>query len=74
MTNNQISSAVQAVDKLAHLKDMTCLVEVACEQLYNPLSEHEKTILRCQILLDQYLSAINSHLEELEQHIRVIGE
>ena len=72
MTSNQVSSVLQAVDELQHLKDVRCLVEIAYEHLKRPLDEHEETIDRCLILLDQYLSAMNCHLEELEHHIRVI--
>lgn len=72
MTNNHIVSALQAVDELEQLKIVKCLAEIAYEQLDNPLEEHEKTILRVEILLSNFLKLLDCHLEKLEHHIRVI--
>lgn len=72
MTNNQVMSAIHIVDQIRLLKDMSCLVEIAYEQIDQAQDDREKTLLRCQVLLGEFLSAMNLHVEEIEQHVKVI--
>lgn len=69
MTNNQLVSVLQAVDELGHINDVRCLIEIAYEQLDHPLDEHEQTILRCQILIGQFIDLMDGHLEKIQQHL-----
>lgn len=72
MTNNQVVSAIHLVDQIRLLKDVSCLVEIAYEQIDQPQDDREKTLLRCQILLGEFISAMNLHIEEIEHHAKVI--
>lgn len=74
MTNNQLASVLQAVDELRHIKDTRCLIEIACEQLDSPLDEHEQTILRCQILVSQFMELLDSHLEKIHHHLEILKD
>lgn len=72
MTNNQAMSAIHIVDHVRLLKDVSCLVEIAYEQIEQAQDDREKALLRCQVLLGEFLLAMNLHIEEIEQHTKVI--
>lgn len=70
MTEDKTPLAMQASNCVDQINRHRCLLDIALENLEGPLEDHEQTVTRCQILIQEFISSLDCYLDELGVTIR----